>query len=274
MRYIDTKRWRVHFRIIFNRLGNVPKFILIGAQRSGTTTLFEHIVQHPKILRPLKKEVHFFDINYSKGYKWYLSHFPILKSENSFSGEATPYYFFHPLVPQRIKSFCIDMKCDIKFILILRNPVDRAISQYKFNCLRGIETLSFKDAIDAEEKRLCGEEERLCKNPDYNSYNYQKFSYLARGRYVEQLKRWFEYFSRKSFLIVSSEEFGDSPQETLSLIFEFLECEPFQITDLKRYNYTPDVSVCDESMRKYLEEYFRPYNEQLFKLIGRDLKWG
>lgn len=166
-----------------------PDYLLVGAQKSGTTVLFEYINMHPLVINKTA-EVHFFDTNYPRGLNWYKSHLCERPSPEYVIGDKSPYYLFHPLVPQRVAHTFPN----VKIIMILRNPVDRAYSQYWMNVDVKRETLSFEEAIKAEPKRLAGEKKKMLKDPTYNSQNYQHFSYLSRGVYVNQVKRWLSHF--------------------------------------------------------------------------------
>jgi len=271
MKKIKDIIWKA--KILLGKTCSVPNFIIIGAQRCGTTSLFESLMESPYILKPVRKEIHFFDINYKKGYKWYLNQFPHIRDENYLTGEATPYYFYHPAVPLRVYDFCKIMNKEIKFILLLRNPIDRAISHYKFNRIRGIETLSFEDAIKAEPQRIGGEDSKLINNHHYYSFNHQKFSYLSRGIYVEQLKRWLNFFPLEKFLVISSEDFFKEPQTIINLICKFLNCEPYELRNIKKFNKSHINLSVSSQMRRELSKYFLPYNKQLFELIGKEFDW-
>ncbi|HEY9295730.1 MAG TPA: sulfotransferase domain-containing protein, partial [Phormidium sp.] len=162
-----------------------PDFIIIGAQKCGTTSLYEYLIQHPQILAASKKEVHFFDLNFAKGVDWYRQQFKPV-SQKSITGEASPYYIFHPLVPQRI----YQLFPQVKLIVLLRNPVERAISHYYHEVRLGFEDLGLEDAIAQEPARLEGETAKILADETYYSYNHQHYTYLSRGVYVEQLNNW------------------------------------------------------------------------------------
>ncbi len=99
----------------------------------------------------------------------------------------------------------------VKLIALLRDPVGRAYSHYQHEVARGFETLSFEEAIEAEPARLAGETERMLAEPLYNSFAHQHHSYLARGRYHEQLERWRARFDDRQLLVLSSERFFAEP---------------------------------------------------------------
>ena len=255
----------------------MPDFVIIGAMKSGTTSLYDFVIKHPAIAPASTKELNYFSVLYTLGELWYRSNFPTKISRYYFhkktsqkllSGEATPTYLFYPIVPSRMK----EVLRDIKLIVILRNPVDRAYSNYNDIVRRNNETLSFEKAIKMEEERCAEERKRLIQDPDFVPIHYKDRSYLARGVYVDQLERWFRYYSKKQFLILATEDFRKNPQRTLDQIFDFLEVSPFQIENLKNLN-VGNYKAMNKDTRKFLIEYFKPHNKRLSKLLQRDFDW-
>ncbi|GGA21388.1 sulfotransferase domain-containing protein [Okeania sp. KiyG1] len=199
----------------------LPNFIIIGAQKCGTTSLYRYLTKHPQILPATKKEVHFFDLNFDKGMNWYYSHFPQKEIPNqTITGEASPYYIFHPHAPQRISQSLPD----IKLILLLRNPVDRAVSHYYHNRQFGKsrEPLSFEQAIQQEPSRIEPEIDKIMADENYKSLPHRYYSYLSRGIYIEQLLRWLKFFPRKNLLILKSEELWENPRQKMKQVWNFL----------------------------------------------------
>lgn len=252
--------------------GSLPDFIIIGAQRAGTTSLYEYLIQHPQVLPAKNKEVHFFDHHYEEGIAWYRDRFPtefdkIIKSISLFgrvvSGEASPYYLFHDKAAERIKAAIPN----VKLIVLLRDPIERAYSQYSLSRHYKYETLTFEEAIEKEEDRLKNTE-------DFNDLDYVNFSYLARGRYAEQLEKWFEFFPRKQFLILQSEKLYKETEATLQSVYDYLGIRSYSGINTKEVHKVAKYSEpMKESTRKKLREYFAPYNKQLFNLIGQTFDW-
>lgn len=244
-----------------------PDFIIVGAQKSGTTELFRYIKDHPLVVNK-RGEIHFFDLQFSKGLGWYKQQFPKRPSPEYKIGDKSPYYLFHPLVPKRVAK----MFPNVKILMILRNPTDRAYSQYWHNVRRKREKISFEGVVKAEPQRLEGELEKILKNPKYNSFHYQHSSYLARGIYVDQVKRWLSYFPKEQIMILSSKDLRNDPNGTMARVFEFLGLPVFQ--DWKQhpdfYNVYPPM---DPNTRKELSDYFRPYNQQLEELLNMKFNW-
>lgn len=247
----------------------MPDFLIIGAQKCGTTSLYEYLTQHPQIVSANQKEVHFFDLNYKLGLDWYRVQWGEVYRPNSLCGEASPYYIFHPQVPQRVYQHFPQ----IKLIVLLRNPVDRAISHYYHEVNLGFETLSLEEAIAREPERLQGELEKLETDPNYYSYNHQHYTYLSRGLYLEQLQRWMTFFPKYQFLILKSEDFWEKPDRTLAEVLEFLQLPPLTLDTYPSYNAGNYIQVNSSVLQK-LSRYFQPPNQKLSAFLQRDFNWG
>jgi hypothetical protein len=254
----------------------LPNFLIIGAQRSGSSTVYNSLIKHPAVRAAIYKEIHYFDINYWRGVKWYKSHFPLTASKRLFqgasgqriiTGESSPYYLFHPAVPQRVSQILPDAK----FIVLLRNPVDRAYSHYHMMVARGHEQLTFEDAIRVECDRLEDLDDGLFTDPQFMNNNHKRYSYLTRGRYAEQLRKWFEWFSREQLLIIQSESLFNHAQAVLQGVSDFLNipgAAPLQIANKGSY------SKMSAQTRKQLLAYFEPYNQDLFDILGQEFDWS
>ena len=262
-------------RVLTSSLRILPDFIIIGVEKGGTTSLYDYLIRHPSIISARTKEVHYFDTNYL-GLWWYKAHFPTIFKKILFkvlkkkilTGEATPYYIFHPLAASRIFK---DLP-NVKLIVILRDPVDKAYSQYYDNRRKNQEELSFEDAIQKESERTQGEKEKIIKNPKYNSKNYWFFSYLSKGIYSEQLKHWFSIFPRKQFLILETIELQSNPQKVLNEVFSFLGIPKNQINIDEKKNVGKYEKMIPKT-RSALENYFSSYNIELEELLDRKFSW-
>jgi len=265
-------KYNIHlnkFKRLSAPLRPFPYFIIIGAQKGGTSSLFSYLKQHSQLQLPDKKEIHFFDNDYQKGTNWYKSHFPMNIFGNKKTGEATPYYLFHPLAPQRIFQHCPK----VKLIVMLRNPVDRAYSHYMMQKKRKIDLLpTFEEAIDAEASRLRVETQRLGDEPLYKSVYHQRLSYLQRGNYYTQLMRWFNYFQKNQFLFIKSEDFFDDPLKELQRVYAFLNVRNEKPSNLKPQN-TNDYKPMKSKTRHMLNEHFAFENKKLVELLGNDFLW-
>jgi hypothetical protein len=220
------------------------------------------------------KELHFFNYEYWRGASWYRSFFPTvaarqrarLSGRNLIAGEATPYYMFHPAVPGRVA----EMLPDVRLIVLLRNPVSRAYSHYQKMRRMGFEWLAFEKAIDVEDKRLAGDEERLLADPHYRSKHHRRHSYLSRGLYADQLERWFAHFPRDRFLVLLAEDFFARPDEVYAETLDFLDLAPHPLPE-RRVAEAPAYDPLDPGLRARLEQRFATPNARLALLLGREL---
>jgi len=246
-----------------------PDFIIIGAQKGGTTSLYLYLIQHPQIAPAAQKEVHYFDLKFDKGPDWYCAQFPQAENgSHKITGEASPYYIFHPQVPQRIYDLCPQ----VKIIALLRNPVDRAISHY-YHCIRiQLESLSLEEAIASEPERLKDEIEKLLAHPNYYSYEHQHHSYLSRGIYADQLPAWMKLFPQSQILIIKSEDLYSNPSEIVNSVLDFLDLPPHQLETYDKYNANEYPRISD-TVSQQLRAYFRSHNERLAQLCDRDFGW-
>lgn len=265
------------YRLASNPLRVLPDFIIIGVQKGGTTSLYRYLSASRSVLAASNKEVHYFDQNYSQGTGWYRANFPLMLSKMyhssrnghpCVSGEATPNYFFHPKAPTRIAS----LLPKVKLILLLRNPVDRALSHYNHHVRSKRETLPFEEALAAEPERLKGEALRIMEDESYDGFAFRTFSYLARGIYIDQLKGWLDLFSREQMLILKSEDLFENPSAIINQTLAFLDLPPEPPGRYSAFNagsYTP----MNPATRQRLVEYFAPYNQQLYERLGVNFGW-
>ncbi len=258
------------YRLATSGLRSLPAFLLIGGMKCGTTSLYQYLARHPRVERGFTEEVHYFDLNFHRSLMWYRAHFPLGRrgGDGPVAGDDTPYYLFHPLVPERVARHLPEAR----LIVLLRDPVARAYSHYNHEHRRGREQLPFEQALTREEARLEGEEERLKEDALHVSWDHQRHSYMARGRYAEQLARWFRHVPRERFLILQSEEMFRDPASTVDRALEFLGLAPMDHQDYPVHNpggYDP----MPEAARDMLEEHFRPLNEDLFSLLGERYDW-
>ncbi|ENH98400.1 sulfotransferase family protein [Gracilibacillus halophilus YIM-C55.5] len=246
-----------------------PDFMIIGQGKCGTTSLFNYIRKYAKnFVSPKQKEIYFFSDLYDNGLNYYERFFPFKIKPQDVTGEATPQYLFHPLSAKRIA----ETYPNIKLIVMLRNPIDRAYSHYNFinnsNKTVGFDYLSFEEAIKTEDKRLAGELEKVLNTGKY-TYKYKYYSYLTQGIYYKQLINWFNHFPREQFLILKSEDFFVNPNMVLKRVFNFLNLNFKNNTEYiyRVYNQT-DYEKINPRTREFLKEYFFEYNKKLSQLVG------
>jgi hypothetical protein len=256
----------------------LPDFVIIGAAKAGTTSLFGWLSEHPYIAPACTKEVHYFDYNHFRGEDWYRKHFPLGAERERFAaetgrpfltGEASPSYMSHTWAPRRLAR----LLPGAKLLVTLRNPVERAYSQFQMSRRENEEPLeSFTAAIAAEEQRLAPERARMLADEGYNSWPIGCWSYLMRGRYAEQIEHWMELFGRERFHFVTLEQLAGAPQQALDRVHDFLEIPAHEYTELPRLHVARYDSI-DADARSQLTDYFRPHNERLYELVGTDFGW-
>jgi hypothetical protein len=261
-------------------LRSLPDFLIIGGQRCGTTSLYRYVAQHPAVAPAiLNKGLHYFDTNFGRGKIWYRAHFPsdpykaFLRRRRELprviTGEGSPYYVFHPLSPARIAAAIPE----VRSILILRDPAERAYSHYQHEVARGFETLAFEEALEREEQRLAGEEQKMLDDPRYYSFSHQHHSYVARGRYLEQIQRWLRFFPRERLLILEARELFGDPDAAYRSVLRFLDLEERSLATYGKLNAHEYSSMSDRA-RGFLEARFEEPNRALSEFLGRDLGWN
>jgi len=265
-------RMYIRLAVLFRRANAknrvLPDFLVVGAPKSGTTSLFHYLAQHPQILPSIYKEVHFFNNHYEKSVLWYRAHFPLRSqlADNCITGEASPAYLSNPIVPERIRQVCPRSK----LIMILRNPTDRAISHYfhikkqKPDC-----NLSIEDCLAREDAELLplGRNKYLPKGAWFFSLKY-------RGLYAKQLQRYLALFPREQMHIIISERMFDDPAKEVKKVLAFLGVEDaFLPQDLKPRNVSRFRKDVSPEIYDKLDKYFAPHNAKLAELLGEELPW-
>lgn len=255
-------------------LRQLPDFLIVGAQRCGTTSMFKTLAQHPGVTRPfLRKGIHYFDKNYHRGLAWYRGQFPLtvgatLRGRSTLTGESSPYYSFHPLAAERIAR---DLP-DVKVVMLLRDPVERAYSGHSHELARGYETEPFARALELEDERTAGERERMVTDPSYDSFSFQHHSYLARGRYIEQIQRFETLLGRDRIHLVDSVEFFTQPAESFAAVLDFLGLEQTTAIRFEQHN-ARHRSPMDEQLRQDLADKFAEPDDALRQWWGKTPSW-
>lgn len=258
-----------------------PDFLVVGSKRGGTTSLWEYLRAHPGVMPMLPtaekiKGVYFFDEQYARGERWYLSHFPTRRQRDRLAarlgyqpvaGEATPYYLYHPLAPYRAKALCPGAAV----IAVLRNPIERSFSHWKERS-NHTESLPFMEALLAEEERTEGAELRIRTDPTHVSFPHRHQSYVDQSRYSVMLERWFEAYGPDNVLVEAAEDFYADPRTFLDQVTDRLGIPPIGDVDLSPRNAEPSAAMSDEA-RSFLEERLRPDIEATEQLLGRTLPW-
>lgn len=256
----------------------LPDWLIIGTQKGGTTSLYEYLITHPDVGGASRKEVHFFDLKWEKGVDWYRTHFPTTlqaQARERETGrpfhvlEGTPYYMFHPAAPERVRQ----VLPEVRLMAVLRNPVDRALSHYHHERRAGRETLTFEEAIERETERLSGTHAGLDEADEAARKHHWRHAYLARGRYAEQLERWLRAFPREQLLVLNSERFYADTAAEMERVMRWLNVPPIHPATYDRRNAGGEYGKLDPVVRQRLEEYFAPYNERLYELLGERWDW-
>jgi len=278
----------IRFRQATSSLRCLPDFIIVGAQKCGTTTLYEHLRHHPQVLASPKNEVHYFDLEYERGISWYRSHFPLSQHlrfselttrKHTITGETSPFYFAHPDVPRRMHIHVPNTK----LLVVLRDPVDRAWSHYRHWKRLNWEKLSFKQALLFEDSRIKDDIDSCLSRPNARGVKLAKYSYKFRGLYLNALKRLWTYFPKEQCKIIIFEEFLASPQLQFNQICNFLGIDNLEINHLLHLNAGGDIggavgqhqdphSIPTECFH-LLMSFFKEPNQHLSIELGRKLPW-
>ena len=287
--------------------------MVVGAQKSGTTSLHHYLGFHPSVFLPATKETKFFvdPERYQNGPSYYREEYFGSVQAGQTAGEVDPDYMYFSEALDRMQS-CLDVS-KLKIIFLLRDPVERAFSHYLMTLRRGHEPLSFGDAVQAEAERL--------STAAY--FDRMHYSYVDRGRYVGQIRRFLEVFDRQNTLVLFTEELEHSPADLMHSVFEFIgvdgsgfvgETERFHQAEVPRnlwllrrikqadtlekrilrglvpsalrakwrasllqMNQKPNSGenavTMEKEVRVQLRDHYRPFDQQLVELVGRALPW-
>lgn len=244
-----------------------PDFLCLGVQKGGTTSLYASLRAHPAVYLPQTKEVQYFSNEYARGEAWYASFFAAALPGQR-CGECTPYYFFHPAAPRRIQA----LLPSARLIVLLRDPVERALSGYFHSLRLGLERLPIDEAFARERVRLSGTDELLLR-PHGVSLAHQSFSYVARSRYEEQLARYLEVFDRSQLLLVRSEDLFATPAVVWPRILRFLDLPEVPLASrLPHLNAgRGEADDVDPALRRRLRDELEPTYAVLAESYG--IRW-
>jgi hypothetical protein len=267
------------YRSLTRQIRVLPDFIIIGARKCGTTSLYEYLVQHPAVLPALSKELFYFDHLYAKGTSWYRRHFPThiekwvnekTHGRRAITGEATPSYFYHPKIAHRIA----EVLPNVKLILLLREPVAAAYSAYQFGIKMGTytaEEVVFEKVIAAELAYLKQGGELFYREGKTFAIN-PRCTTLARHAYIELIKPWLEVFDRSQIKIILSEDLFTSPARVCKEVQEFLGLPIYELASYEQFNRNNYQKVESEVVSQ-LQGFFSPFNDRLEHFLGRNMNW-
>ena len=249
-----------------------PSVFLVGAQKAGTSSLFNYLVQHPLVCRPIEKEIHYFDTSYGRGEAWYNAHFPSLSETAATPGaitlDASPYYLFHPDVAGRLKAYAPDAR----IIILLREPVGRAWSHYWHEWNKGYEPLGPVEALDAEPQRVPHPHTRIGPGRE-DRFNHQHFAYAARSEYAPQLERWWAHFPKDRVLILRSEDLFGAPEGVVDRATDFLGLPRLQNGRFRPENVGAYDGIPD-AVRERLRQRLEGPKADVRALLGDDFAWN
>ena len=257
--------------------GALPDFLIIGAMKSGTTFLYNLLSLHPLVEPAASKELHYFDsLIEQESIEWYRGCFPqprVVKGRRTITGEASPSYLSHPLVPERAAR----VVPEARLIALLRNPVDRAYSHYQQLARKGRGPRTFEEAIGAAKVRPPGKIDGGSEHEDRGNLD-ERCAYLSRSIYVDQLLRWSRFFGGEQLLVLKSEDFYERTPENLKIVLGFLglpdwEPEALERVPKKRNKGKSYDQEMDPATRRRLEKYFEPHNKKLYEHLGVDFGW-
>ena len=240
----------------------LPDFLGIGTQKGGTTYLYELLKRHPQVFLAEPKEQHFFSLHWQRGADWYRRQFASA-AESQICGEITPYYLFHPEVPARIQS----LLPNVKLIVLLRDPVERALSQYFHSRRLGLEHMDLEEAFAAEHGRLKNSAEALKQGLPHLSH--QQHSYLSRSRYEEQLQRFEQYVITDQILLLKSEDLFSETALIWGKIMEFLGLNSSICPQLKPiYQGRGESNLVSSDFKQCLRKELEPTYQWMEAVLG------
>ena len=260
----------------------LPDFLILGPGACGTTSMLELYLRSHKDILPSKiNEIEYFNKKHKNSINWYKNFFPSLltkkirslSGKKTLTGEASGSYILNPNAPKRIKKIIPN----VKFIVMLRNPVDRTLSHYKRRIRNQKETKPIEELFEYELNHFRKEFDNYKKNENSIAI-YPPTSYLSNSKYFVQLENWFKYFPKEQFLLINSNEYFKDPIKEYNRILEFLDLSPHNPTITGRRGISPpglydDILIKSETV-DFLKNYFVSWNEKLFKLIDKEYDWN
>jgi Sulfotransferase domain len=254
-----------------------PNYLVIGAQKAGTSSLHDYLYRHPAVLTARVKEVQYFTKYHARGEGWYRAQFPLAARGRAVCqrvgvtpavGEATAACLFDPRSPERVFSFDSSMK----LIVLLRDPVERAYSHFQMELRWGRETGTFEEALAREEAELPEVLEKIRKDPVSEPRDGLARSYVARGLYAEQLERWLQFFEREQLLVLMSDDLRRDPAKTMSRVTDFVGIPRQRTMQYARRGVQQYAAMAPET-RERLVRTFAPHDRRLAELLGEEPSW-
>jgi len=262
----------------FLSISQCPNFIIIGVQKSGTSTVFNQLSLHSALRGSTPKELHFFDreeMN-KQNLKNYKDHFrQSIFTSRKLLFEATPSYFYYPNVPKRISG----ISPSAKFILLLRDPTERAFSAWSMYQQLYKNSSKASNAVQNYFNKM--KEFPSFKEVIYNEITAFRSglkqdlepSIVRRGLYKLQLDHWLQYFPLEQFLILGFRDLQENPQLLFDKIYRFLNVYSEKISILEIKNKTTYESVISLEEKDFLNQFYAPFNQELFDFLGDEINW-
>lgn len=270
MKYINPK-----MRLLTSFFRMKPDFIIVGEAKCGTTSLYRYLNQHPDILPADVKEPGNF-IQCGSSSMFCRMHYPLrltalarsLRGRITLTGEATTEYFSKTEVPINIRN----VAPNAKIIVMFRNPVTRAFSDYQMLKQNGVINESFETIAERSIKWLADDNIKplveIVRQVEHNP-----FRVVERGLYCTKIDPWRKHFDNQSIYFVKSEDMFNSPQDTVNSIFEFLDLKPYVLKDLSIKRKGSYRSRLSREAAELLNEFYMPYNRELYNLVDRNFNW-
>ena len=272
-RAVRSPRTRPHLDRVRRRTAAfrpLPDFVVLGAQKAGTTFLFHRLCRQRAVSPPISKEIHHFDEGRADGVAAYRSAFPtmlsrrVMSGSDAITGECTPSYLYFDWVAAEMA----EVVPRAQLVAVIRDPVARAYSHYWHSRARGEETLSFEDACRAEGDRLSSDPR---SGPDALR-SHRSWSYQDRGKYVTQIRRYHEHFGTDRLLVVTSDALRRTPDEVMERVCAHVGT-PFVRRCEETRRHQRSYPPMDPRTRGRLEEMFDPWNDELERHLGVSLPW-
>lgn len=242
----------------------LPSFVIVGAQKSGTSSLYQHLTRLPGVSPAVRKELDWFNnprIPEDAALSGYRACFP-LRTDGVISGEASPNYFEQPVSARRL----LAAVPDVRVIISLRNPVDRAYSHYRMQVKRNWENRTFERALEESPRRLLDDDGWLTSDG-------AMYGYLLRGLYANQLGPWLDLIPPRNLCILRAEDYFADPAGTIRWLARFIGIGEVPDRRLPGPTMPHGSSTMDPETQSILADYFAPHNERLYRLLGRDFGW-
>ena len=257
-------------------------FMVIGAEKCGTTSLFQYLAQHPRIASPIEKEIDFFDQEYKHGLDWYLAHFPAFgdgafgeresgegaiahkKITSQIVGETSANYLYNKLVPERVHQHFPN----VQLVVLLRHPVDRTLSRYNMMVRNGNEARSLETVISQEMAQI--QKATTAEGIPWPVLN--RCRHIGNSLYAYHLQHWLAHFSREQLLAIQSESLFTQSQATLGTLCQTLKITPPPAQDYKKHN-AGEYATASLELRQQLAEFYHPHVRKLEELLSQSFDW-